>query len=86
MAVVSYMIPGEAPACAPEIRGDYISYSGTVLADAPHKELAMKFFATSLLSEEGSEDLQGVAGRSLLSPPSPTTPAAVPSALQKYLR
>jgi ABC-type molybdate transport system substrate-binding protein len=49
---VSYMIPGETPGERLEIRGDYISYSGTIPDSAPHRELAVKYFSF-LLSDEG---------------------------------
>lgn len=51
-ASVSYMIPGDTPGTRSEIRGDYICYSGTIINNAPQKELAVKYFRF-LLSEEG---------------------------------
>jgi molybdate/tungstate transport system substrate-binding protein len=80
---VSYMIPGDAPGMRTEVRGDYISYSGTVLDDAPQKELAMKFFAF-MLSEEG-ERIFRECGQEPLIPAVADDPAAVPVPLKKFI-
>jgi len=80
---VSYMIPGEAPGLRTEVRGDYISYSGTVLDRAPQKELALRFFEF-MLSDEGREIFRE-SGQKPLVPAIADDPAAVPSSLHKYL-
>jgi len=82
-ASTSYMIPGEAPGLRTEVRGDYISYSGTVMDAAPHKEMAMKFFAF-MLSEEGLRIFRD-CGQEPLVPPVADDTAVVPLALKKYL-
>lgn len=82
-ASVSYMIPGEAPGLRTEVKGDYISYSGTVIDGAPHKELAMKFFAF-MLSEEGQRIFRE-CGQEPLIPPVADDTAVVPLPLKKYL-
>jgi molybdate/tungstate transport system substrate-binding protein len=79
----SYMIPGEAPGIRTMIRGDYISYSGTITDSAPQKELAMKFFAF-MLSDEG-RDIFRVCGQEPLVPAVADDQAAVPSSLRRYL-
>lgn len=80
---VSYMVPGEAPGQRTEVRGSYISYSGTVTDDAPQKDLALKFFAF-MLSDEGAAIFRA-AGQDPLRPAVADDPAAVPVTLQKYL-
>ena len=82
-ATVSYMVPGEAPGQRTEVRGSYISYSGTVTDDAPQKDLAMKFFAF-MLSDEGVSVFRE-AGQEPLRPAVADDPEAVPAPLQKYL-
>jgi molybdate/tungstate transport system substrate-binding protein len=80
---VSYMIPGETPGERLEIRGDYISYSGTVPHDAPHRELAIKYF-NFLLSGEGRKIFRE-SGQEPLLPVVTGNLAAVPAALQSYV-
>lgn len=80
---VSYMIPGDSPGERTEVRGDYISYSGTVLDRAPQKELAMKFFGF-MLSEEGRQIFRD-CGQEPLVPAIADDPAAVPASLHQYL-
>jgi len=80
---VSYMIPGEAPGIRTEVRGDYISYSGTVLDNAPQKELALRFFAF-MLGDEGRRILRE-CGQEPLDQPVADDPEPVPSSLQKFL-
>ena len=80
---VSYMIPGETPGERSEIRGDYISYSGTVPHDAPHRELAIKYF-NFLLSEEGMKIFRE-SGQEPLCPVVTGNTASVPAALQSYV-
>jgi molybdate/tungstate transport system substrate-binding protein len=82
-ADVSYMIPGDAPGIRNEVRGDYISYSGTVLDAAPQKELAIRFFEF-MLSEEGRQIFRD-CGQDPLTPAVADDPLVVPSVLQKYL-
>ncbi|MDZ7634531.1 MAG: substrate-binding domain-containing protein [Bacteroidales bacterium] len=82
-ASVFYMIPGEAPGLRTEVRGDYISYSGTVMDGAPNKELAMKFFAF-MLTEEGLRIFSD-CGQDPLIPPVADNAAVVPLPLKKYL-
>jgi len=82
-ASTSYMIPGEAPGLRTEVKGDYISYSGTVMAEAPHKELAMKFF-DFMLSEEGLNIFRD-SGQEPLVPAVADDIAMVPLPLKKYL-
>ena len=80
---VSYMIPGETPGERSEIRGDYISYSGTIPDGAQQKELAVKYFSF-LLSEEGMKIFIG-SGQEPLTPVVTGNAAAVPAALQAFI-
>jgi len=80
---VSYMIPGETPGERLEMRGDYISYSGTIPDGAPQKELAVKYFSF-LLSEEGMK-IFIESGQMPLSPVVTGNAAAVPAALQAFI-
>lgn len=82
-AGVSYMIPGEAPGLRTEVRGDYISYSGTVMNDAPQKELAMKFF-TFMLSVEGKRIFRE-CGQEPLTPAVADNPDVVPVPLKIFI-
>jgi len=80
---VSYMIPGETPGERTEMRGDYISYSGTITSDAQQKELAVEYFSF-LLSEEGMK-IFIESGQEPLTPVVTGNTAAVPAALQAYI-
>jgi molybdate/tungstate transport system substrate-binding protein len=80
---VSYMIPGETPGERLEVRGDYISYSGTIPDGAPHKELAEKYFSF-LLSDEGMKILTEAGQVPLVSVVTGDT-AAIPAALRPYI-
>jgi molybdate/tungstate transport system substrate-binding protein len=80
---VSYMIPGETPGERSEIRGDYISYSGTIPDAAPQKELAVKYFSY-LLSEEGMK-IFIESGQMPLTPVVTGDTAAIPAALKSYI-
>lgn len=82
-AGVSYMIPGESPGLRTEVRGDYISYSGTVMNEAPQKELAIKFFAF-MLSEEGKQIFMQ-CGQETLSPAVADHPDVVPEPLRTII-
>lgn len=82
-AVVSYMIPGDAPGVRTEVRGDYISYSGTVLDRAPQRELALRFFEF-MLSDKGAGIFRK-CGQVPLIPAVADDPSAAPAVLQKYL-
>ncbi|MFN2314327.1 MAG: extracellular solute-binding protein [Bacteroidales bacterium] len=79
----SYMIPGKTPGMRTMVRGDYISYSGTVLDNAPQKELAVKFFAF-MLSDEGRA-IFTENGQEPLVPAMADDQAAVPSSLRSFL-
>ncbi|MFZ2287553.1 MAG: extracellular solute-binding protein [Bacteroidales bacterium] len=80
---VTCMIPGETPGMRSVVRGDYISYSGTILKTAPQKELAMKFFEF-MLSEEGRAIFRE-CGQEPLAPAIADEKTDVPSSLWKYL-
>ena len=80
---VSYMIPGETPGERTEIRGDYISYSGTIPDGAPHNELAEKYFSF-LLSDEGMKIFTEAGQVPLVSVVTGDT-AAIPEALRPYI-
>jgi molybdate/tungstate transport system substrate-binding protein len=80
---VSYMIPGDAPGIRTEVRGDYISYSGTVLDRAPQKELALRFFEF-MLSDKGRQIFID-CGQDPLMPAMADDQAAAPRQLQRYL-
>jgi len=82
-ASVSYMIPGEEPGLRTEVKGDYISYSGTIMNEAPQKELAMKFFAF-MLSGEGRQIFRD-CGQEPLIPAVADDPSVVPVQLKKYI-
>lgn len=79
----TYMIPGKTPGMRTMVRGDYISYSGTVPDNAPQKELAMKFFAF-MLSEEGRAIFTEV-GQEPLVPAVADDQSAVPASLRSFL-
>jgi len=81
-AAVTYMAPGDTPGSHSEIRGDYICYSGTVLNDAPQKELAVKYFSF-LLSEEG-RNIFRESGQEPLKPVVTGDTAAVPRPLRSF--
>jgi molybdate/tungstate transport system substrate-binding protein len=80
---VSYMIPGEEPGLRTEVRGDYISYSGTIMNEAPQKELAMKFF-TFMLSDEGRRIFRE-CGQEPIIPAVADDPHVVPVQLKNYI-
>jgi molybdate/tungstate transport system substrate-binding protein len=80
---VSYMIPGAEPGSREEVKGDYISYSGTVLDRAPQKELALKYFAF-LLGEEGRKIFRE-SGQELLIPAVAGENDVVPARLRVFL-
>lgn len=80
---VSCMIPGETPGTRTAVRGDFISYSGTIPDNAPQKGLAMKFFAF-MLGDEGRAIFRE-CGQEPLIPAVADDQAAVPSSLRKYL-
>ena len=82
-ATVSYMIPGETPGVRTEVRGDYISYSGTVLDRAPQRELALRFFEF-MLSDEGAGIFRR-CGQDPLVPAVADDPSTAPAELRKYL-
>ena len=77
------MIPGEAPGKRTAVRGDYISYSGTVPDNAPQKELAMKFFEFML--SDGGRAIFRECGQEPLVPAVADDEAVVPPLLRKYL-
>lgn len=83
-ASVSYMIPGDTPGSRLEILGDYICYSGTVLDNAPQKELAVKYFSF-LLSEEGRRIFRE-SGQEPLTPVVTGDTAAMPPSLRTFAR
>lgn len=80
----SYMIPGSAPGQRTEIRGDYISYSGTVLVNAPDRELALKYFRF-MLGEEGVKIFMD-SGQDPLVPAVTANSGAVPEVLIGFIR
>jgi molybdate/tungstate transport system substrate-binding protein len=81
---VSYMIPGSTPGSREEVRGDYITYSGTVLDKAPQKELALKYFAF-LLSDEGRKIFRE-SGQEPLIPAMAGEHDNVPESLHRFLK
>jgi molybdate/tungstate transport system substrate-binding protein len=81
---VSYMIPGDTPGSRREVKGDYISYSGTVLDKAPQKELALKYFAF-LLGEEGRK-IFSESGQAPLIPAKAGGKDVVPASLRGFLK
>ncbi len=80
---VSCMIAGDAPGKQSEVHGDYISYSGTVLDNAPQKELALRFFEF-MLSERGREIFRE-CGQDPLVPAVADDLLTVPQELKQYL-
>jgi molybdate/tungstate transport system substrate-binding protein len=80
---VTCMIPGETPGTRATVRGDYISYSGTIINSAPQRVVAMKFFEF-MLSEEGRAIFRE-CGQEPLLPAMADEQDAVPSSLRKYL-
>lgn len=56
--VASCQVPGSEPGQTIEARGEYITYSGTVLDKAPNRELALRYFAF-MLSPEGRDIFSG---------------------------
>ncbi len=83
-SIASYMIPGSAPGQRTEIRGDYISYSGTVPVNAPNRELAIKYFSF-MLSEEGVKIFID-SGQDPLVPAVTANSSAVPGVLKGFIR
>jgi molybdate/tungstate transport system substrate-binding protein len=79
-----YMIPGSAPGERTEIRGDYISYSGTVPVNAPNRELAIKYFSF-MLGEEGVKIFID-SGQDPLVPAVTKNSGAVPDVLKGFIR
>ncbi len=79
----SYMIPGSEPGSRIEVKGDYISYSGTVLDEAPNRNLALKYFEL-LLSEEGRR-IFIESGQEPLVPAIQDQSVEVPEMLQQYV-
>ncbi|MCU0378789.1 MAG: substrate-binding domain-containing protein [Bacteroidales bacterium] len=79
-----YMIPGSAPGERTEIRGDYISYSGTIPVSAPNNELAIKYFSF-MLGEEGIKIFRD-AGQEPLIPAVTANSDFVPEALKVFIR
>lgn len=79
-----YMIPGTAPGERTEIRGDYISYSGTVPVNAPNRELAIKYFSF-MLGAEGVKIFRE-SGQDPLVPAVTMQSGAVPDALKGFIR
>ena len=77
------MIPGESPGKRIAIRGDYISYSGTIPDNAPQNELAMKFFEFML--SDGGRAIFRECGQEPLVPAVADEEAVVPPQLRKYL-
>jgi len=80
---VTYMIPGDAPGMRTMVRGDYISYSGTLLDNASQKELAIKFFEF-MLSEEGRAIFRE-CGQEPLTPAVADDEGTVPPSLRRYI-
>jgi molybdate/tungstate transport system substrate-binding protein len=80
---VAYMIPGSEPGKRTEVKGDYICYSGTVLDNAPQKDLAIKYFRF-LLSEEGRKIFLG-SGQEPVIPAVADQSGAVPPELQPFI-
>lgn len=80
---VSYMIPGDREGSREEVKGDYISYSGTVLDSAPQKELALKYFAF-LLGDEGRK-IFSESGQQPLVPAIAGSDDVVPEPLRRFL-
>jgi len=80
----SYMIPGSAPGERTEIRGDFISYSGTVPLNAPDRELAIKYFSF-MLGEEGIRIFRD-SGQDPLVPAVSADSVALPDALKGFIR
>ena len=79
-----YMIPGSAPGERTEIRGDYISYSGTVPVNAPNRELAIQYFSF-MLGEEGVKIFTD-SGQDPLVPAVTKNSGAVPVVLKGFIR
>ena len=82
-ATVSYMIPGDTPGSRTEVRGSYISYSGTVPDGSAQKDLALKFF-DFMLGDEGRAIFRE-AGQEPLVPALADDIAKVPEALRCFL-
>lgn len=83
-STVSYMIPGETPGSRKEVRGSYISYSGTVLDGSPQKELALRFFEF-MLGEEGKSIFRE-AGQEPLDPVVADDIITIPGVLWPYVQ
>lgn len=80
---VSLEVTGSSPGSRMTVRGEYITYSLTVLKDAPNEEAAMDF-VSFLLSPEGIEIFRR-NGQDPLTPLISEQTDLVPEILRKYL-
>jgi molybdate/tungstate transport system substrate-binding protein len=81
---VSVLVPGSEPGKEVRVDGDYICYGGTILTNAPDKELALDFF-NLMLSKKGQEIL-GESGQDPLIPAMTDQPGDIPETLIKYFK
>ena len=80
---VSFEVAGREPGSKIKVSGDYISYSVTVLENAPHKAAATDFLSF-ILSREGM-DILARNGQKPIVPAFSEQPDKVPAVFQKYL-
>lgn len=80
---VSVLVPGASPGTEVRIDGDYICYGGTILANAPNRPLAIKFFEF-MLSKAGNDIFRG-SGQNPLVPALSDQAGSIPGPLGKYL-
>lgn len=80
---VSVLVPGSEPGSEIRIDGDYICYGGTIPANAPDKETAIKFF-DFMLSRKGMDIILS-SGQNPLIPVLTEQPDKIPDSLVKYL-
>lgn len=82
-STVSVLVPGADPGSEVRIDGDYICYGGTILTNAPNRQLAVKFFEF-LLSREGN-DIFLSSGQNPLVPELAGDCGTMPDQLKRFL-
>lgn len=80
---VSVLVPGPDPDSEVRIDGDYICYGGTILSNAPNRQLAIRFF-DFMLSKAGN-DIFLSSGQNPLVPALSDQADSIPWPLTKYL-
>lgn len=82
-ASVSVLVPGADPDSQVRIDGDYICYGGTILTNAPNRQLAIRFF-DFMLSSKGN-DIFMSSGQNPLIPALSDQVETIPEPLVRYI-